>query len=121
MCNIGEAGMWLKLALVFVMTTTPVLADEKSGELSGSFGFYGEKCEKDSKAAGCVMTFVVRGEAAKALYDRIKWKAQPHACSGGQIKDSRNGMRCYKVNDEYACDFGYSFLQQQMTHSDVTC
>lgn len=113
--------MWLKFALIAMITAGPALADEKSGELSGSFGFYGAKCEKDNKAPGCVMTFVIRGEAAKGLYDRIKWKAQPHPCSQGQIKDSRNGMRCYKVKDDYACDFGYSFLQQQMTHSDVTC
>jgi hypothetical protein len=110
------------LAVLFVCCGgTSVFADRLTGELAGSYGFYGDKCDDKGNGIGCVMTFEIKGAAAKALYDRITWKPQPDACTDGLVKDSRNGMRCYKVKGEYSCDFGYSFLQQQMTHSDVTC
>jgi hypothetical protein len=99
----------------------PVLAEQLSGKLNGSYGFFGDKCNEQGQGKGCVMTFTIEGEAAKALYDRIKWKPQPDACTEGLVKDSRNGMRCFKVKDEYSCDFGYSFFAHQMTQSDVTC
>lgn len=109
------------LAFLAVLWAGPAFADFESGTLTGSFGFYGDRCEDNSKAEGCVMTFQISGEAAKALYDRIKWKPQPDACTEGLVKDSRNGMRCFKVKGEYSCDFGYSFVAHRMTGSDVTC
>jgi hypothetical protein len=101
--------------------TLPVAADQLSGTLTGGYGFYGDRCNDKGQGKGCVMTFEISGEAAKALYDRIKWKPQPDACTEGVVKDTRNGMRCFKVKDEYTCDFGYSFLSNEMTDSDMSC
>jgi hypothetical protein len=99
----------------------PVHADPLSGVLTGTYGFYGDGCDEKGQGKTCGMSFEVKGEAAKALYDRIKWKAKPDACTDGLVKDSRNGLRCFKVKTEYSCDFGYSFTLHRMTNSDVAC
>jgi hypothetical protein len=110
-----------RIVLVLALLSTPAAADQLSGSVSGTFGFYGDKCSETGQGKGCVMTFEITGEAAKNLYDRIKWKAQPDACTEGLVKDSRNGLRCFSIAGKYSCDFGYSFLLNRMTPSDVTC
>ena len=110
-----------QVVLAITLLSTPAIADPLSGSLAGTFGFYGDKCDEAGQGKGCVMTFEITGEAAKKLYDRIKWKPQPDACTEGLVKDSRNGLRCFNVAGKYSCDFGYSFLLNRMTHSDVTC
>ena len=101
--------------------TTSGLAEDKSGELSGTFGFYGETCEGNSHAKDCVISFELNGTAAKALFDRMPVMAVPEACTDGLLKDDGNGMRCYKAEGIYRCDFGYSFSKRKMTGSHVSC
>jgi hypothetical protein len=109
------------IAGLLLAVPTSVFAEENSGKLSGTFGFYGDTCEANSKAKGCVISFELSGAAAKALYDRMPVKAVPEACTEGLLKDDGNGMRCYKAEGKYRCDFGYSFSKRKITGSDVSC
>jgi hypothetical protein len=104
-----------------VVMAIPARADFESGELSGSYGFFGDDCEVGSNAPDCKMTFSITGQAAKRLYQRMKSKEVADECTGGKSKDDGNGVRCLKETDGYSCDFGYSFKQRKMTDSDVTC
>jgi hypothetical protein len=108
------------LVALFVIAV-PAYADFESGELSGTYGFYGDDCEASSNAPDCKMTFRISGQAAKRLYQRLKAKEVADECTGGKSKDDGNGVRCLKEDDGYTCDFGYSFKQRKMTDSNVTC
>jgi hypothetical protein len=108
-------------ALLTSCAIVPVNADKLSGPLEGTYGFFGDACNDKGQGKDCKLTFDIKGDAAKALFERIRWKAKPDECTEGVVKDTRTGLRCYKVKNEYSCDFGISFLQNSMTNSDVTC
>ena len=95
-------------------------AAQESGDLKGTYGFF-DSCGPDGKAKTCVMTFEIEGDAAKALYSRMPEKAVPEPCTDGLLKDDGHGLRCYKANSEFRCDFGYSFGGRKFTGSDVSC
>ena len=109
------------LAVAVSALVLPANADQLSGSITGTYGFYGERCDERGEGRGCNMTFEITGEAAKALYNRMRWKPQPDACTEGVVKDDRSGLRCFKAKDSYTCDFGYSFLQNGMVGSDMEC
>jgi hypothetical protein len=110
------------VAVAFVVFAhLPAYAEKLSGSLEGTYGFFGDACDNKGKGKDCKLTIEIKGEAAKALFERIRWKAKPDECTEGVVKDTRTGLRCYKVGAEYSCDFGISFLQNSMTNSDVTC
>lgn len=114
----------MKASIFFVALfamVIPALADFESGELSGSYGFYGDDCEGNSNAPACKLTFQITGQAAKRLYQRLQAKEQADECTGGKSKDDGNGVRCLKEESGYSCDFGYSFKERKMTDSNVTC
>ena len=110
---IGLAALTLGLA-------STADAGQESGNLKGTYGFF-DSCGPDGKSKNCVMTFEVKGDAAKALYSRMPVKAVPEPCTNGLLKDDGHGLRCYKANGEFRCDFGYSFGKRKFTGSDVSC
>ena len=110
------------LALVTtLLLSTPALADFESGDLSGSYGFFGDDCEASSNAPDCKMTFSITGQAAKRMYQRMKAKEVADECTGGKSKDDSKGVTCLKEGAEYNCHFGYSFKQGKLTDSNVVC
>jgi hypothetical protein len=111
----------LVIAAVTMGTILTANAEKLSGPLEGTYGFFGDACDEQGKGKDCKLTIEIKGAAAKALFERIRWKAKPDECTEGVVKDTRTGLRCYKVGAEYSCDFGISFLQNSMTNSDVTC
>jgi hypothetical protein len=116
--------MFVRIAAVSVlalMASVPSIADKLTGPLEGTYGFFGDACNDKGQGKDCKLTIEIKGDAAKALFERIRWKAKPDECTEGVVKDTRTGLRCYKVGGEYSCDFGISFLQNSMTNSDVTC
>ncbi len=104
-----------------LLLSTPAFADFESGDLSGSYGFYGDNCEASSNAPDCKMTFTITGKAAKRMYQRMKAKEVADECTGGKSKDDGKGVSCLKEGNEYSCHFGYSFKQGKLTDSDVVC
>lgn len=111
----------MTMLLISVASAPCAVAQIKSGDLSGGYGFYGDQCEENNQADPCVVTIQINGGAAREIYNRMPDKALPDECTGGLVKEDNNGMRCYKEGKEFSCDFGYSFSGRKMVPSNVTC
>ncbi len=106
-----------------LLVTTPLAlpaAAQDSDSLTGYFGFDRED-DACPRLGTCTISFVVNGAAAKAIYGKMRSKAVADECTGGLVKDDGHGMRCFKEDNGYSCDFGYSFVTKRFGHSLVTC
>jgi hypothetical protein len=109
----------LRLALIAAVCASSAFADD-GDQLTGGFSFDRED-DACPKLGTCTISFQVTGAAAKAIYEKMRIKAVSDECTGGVEKSDKSGMRCYKVDNEYNCDFGYSFAKKRFTPSLVTC
>jgi hypothetical protein len=106
-------------AFVIILLSPPAVAEE-SDALTGSFGFDRED-DACPKLGTCTISFQINGAAAKAIYNKMRVKAVADECTGGLVKEDGQGMRCYKEDSGFSCDFGYSFEKKKFGDSLVTC
>ena len=81
-----------------------------------------EDCASGVKSDTCILSFQLRGKAAKLLFDGMRDKAQQEECTGSMEKGGGNGLYCHKYADgTYLCEFGYSFSEKAFTASVEDC
>lgn len=113
----------VRLAFIAALCAFPAVAqeqEEKDDPLTGEF-FFDREDDACPKLGTCTISLQITGSAAKAIFDKMRTKAKPDECTGGVEKSDKSGMRCFKVDKEYNCDFGYSFEKKQFSQSLVTC
>lgn len=64
---------------------------------------------------------IIRGDAAKRLYDKLSVAAVKDLCTGGRRKDHPSGMQCIKDGNEFTCSLGYGLKSGQTTPGPLTC
>ena len=81
------------LALIFLFLSPAVAADEVP--LQGEAFLGKEDCAGGVKSDRCILSFQLRGKAAKQLYDGMRDEAQREECTGSMEKSSGNGLFCH--------------------------
>jgi hypothetical protein len=107
------------VAFVTLFLASPTGAEE-SDILSGSF-FFDREDNACPKLGTCTISFQIDGAAAMEIYNKMRVKAVADECTGGLVKEDGQGMRCYKEDSGFSCDFGYSFEKKKFGDSLVTC
>ncbi len=110
----------IHLAICAIISLCLPAAAEESGKLTGTYSFDRED-NACPKLGTCTISFQIDGAAAKTIYGKMRVKAVVDECTGGLVKDDGQGMLCYKEEDGYSCDFGYSFEKKKFGDSLVTC
>jgi hypothetical protein len=112
------------LALIFLFLSPTAAADEVPLEGSALLGvFVGDPdCAGGVKSDTCILSFQLRGKAAKLLFDGLRDEAQKEECTGSMEKSGGNGLFCHAYEDgTYFCEFGYSFKEDAFTFSAEDC
>ena len=112
------------LALVFLFLSPAAAAEEVPLEGSALLGaFVGDPdCADGVKSDKCILSFQLKGKAAKLLFEGLRVKAQQEECTGSMEKSGGNGLFCHKYEDgTYRCEFGYSFSEDAFTFSAEDC
>lgn len=108
------------LALIFLFLSPTVAADE--APLEGEAFLGDEDCAGGVQSDKCILSFQLKGKAAKLLFDGLRDKAQQEECTGSMEKSGGNGLFCHKYeNGTYLCEFGYSFSEDAFTFSAEDC
>jgi hypothetical protein len=111
---------------VFLLTLIfgPAVNSAQAGDkLEGLFYLDSYNCEKGTANADCQINFQIAGDAAQAIYEKMKAKAVKEGCEGTALtKTDSSGVSC-TLSDEktYDCDFGYNFARKKLVHSSVSC
>ena len=111
----------LALILLFL---SPAAAEEIPLEGSALLGaFVGDPdCKDGVKSDTCILSFQLRGKAAKLLFDGMRDEAQREECTGSLEKSGGNGLWCHAYEDgTYFCEFGYSFKEDAFVFSAEDC
>ena len=112
------------LALFFLFLSPAAAADEIPLEGSARLGvFEGDPdCADGVKSDTCILSFQLRGNAAKLLFDGMRDEAQRDECTGSLEKSGGNGLFCHAYEDgTYFCEFGYSFKEDAFVFSAEDC
>jgi hypothetical protein len=113
-----HAALIASALLLSFQTGASLAASE--GALKGDFYLQKEVCQEGS--AKCEITLEIQGEAARALYENMKSKAEKDDCTEGFVKIDSGALRCFLMPDKtYECDVGYSFAKKRFVGSDVSC
>ncbi len=108
------------LALIFFLLSPAMAADRSS--LEGEAFLDEEGCAGGVKSDTCILSFQLRGKAAKLLFDGMRGEAQREECTGSMEKSGGNGLFCHAYEDgTYLCEFGYSFKEDAFTFSAEDC
>ncbi len=108
------------LALIFILVSPAFAGDEIP--LQGSVFLDAEACAGGLKSDSCILSFQLKGKAAKQLFDGMRDKAKQEECTGSMEKSGGDGLFCHKYNDgTYLCEFGYSFSKDAFTFSAEDC
>ena len=108
------------LALIFLFLSPAVAADE--APLEGEALLRDEDCAGGVKSDTCILSFQLKGKAAKLLFDGLRDEAQQEECTGSMEKSGGNGLYCHAYDDgTYLCEFGYSFSEDAFTFSAEDC
>jgi hypothetical protein len=113
------------LALIFLFLS-PAAAAEGEIPLEGNAllgAFVGDPdCKDGVKSDTCILSFQLRGKAAKLLFDGMRDEAQREECTGSLEKSGGNGLWCHAYEDgTYFCEFGYSFKEDAFVFSAEDC
>jgi hypothetical protein len=124
--NFGKKSMlrFLHLALIFLFLSPASAADEIPLEGNAHLGaFVGDPdCAGGVKSDTCILSFQLRGKAAKLLFEGLRDEAQREECTGSLEKSGGNGLFCHAYEDgTYLCEFGYSFKEDAFTFSAEDC
>ncbi len=126
--NLGKHPMLrfchLALIFLFLFLSPAMAADEIPLEGSALLGaFVGDPdCAGGVKSDTCILSFQLRGKAAKLLFDGLRDEAQREECTGSLEKSGGNGLFCHAYEDgTYLCEFGYSFKEDAFTFSAEDC
>ncbi len=114
---------FLHLALILLFLS-PATAEEIPLEGSALLGiFEGDPdCKDGVKSDTCILSFQLRGKAAKLLFDGMRDEAQREECTGSLEKSGGHGLFCHAYDDgTYFCEFGYSFKEDAFTFSAEDC
>ena len=114
---------FLNLALILLFLS-PAAADEVPLEGTALLGvFEGDPdCAGGVKSDTCILSFQLKGKAAKLLFDGMRDEAQKEECTGSMEKSGGNGLFCHAYEDgTYLCEFGYSFKEDAFTFSAEDC
>jgi hypothetical protein len=120
--NFGRQAMahFRHLALIFLFLSPAVAADEVP--LEGEALLRDEDCAGGVKSDTCILSFQLRGKAAKLLFKRLRDEPQKEECTGSMEKSGGNGLYCHAYEDgTYLCEFGYSFKEDAFTFSAEDC
>ena len=108
------------LALIFLFLSPAVAADQ--APLEGEAFLGDEDCAGGVKSDTCILSFQLKGKAAKLLFDGLRDEAQQEECTGSMEKSGGNGLFCHAYEDgTYFCEFGYSFKEDAFTFSAEDC
>jgi hypothetical protein len=108
------------LALIFLFLSPAAAADEVP--LEGSAFLGDEDCAGGVKSDTCILSFQLRGKAAKLLFDGMRVKAKQEECTGSMEKGGGNGLYCHAYEDgTYLREFGHSFSGDAFTFSAEDC
>jgi hypothetical protein len=108
------------LALIFLFLSPAVAADKVP--LEGEAFLGDEDCAGGLKSDTCILSFQLKGKAAKLLFDGLRDKAKQEECTGSMEKSGGNGLYCHKYADgTHLCEFGYSFSEDAFTFSAEDC
>lgn len=108
------------LALIFLFLSPAAVAEEVP--LEGSAFLGDEDCAGGVKSDTCILSFQLKGKAAKQLFDGLRDEAQQEECTGSMEKSGGNGLFCHKYEDgTYLCEFGYSFKEDVFVFSAEDC
>ena len=112
------------LALTFLFLCPAAAAEEMPLEGNALLGaFVGDPdCKDGVKSDTCILSFQLRGKAAKLLFDGMRDEAQREECTGSLEKSGGNGLFCHAYDDgTYFCEFGYSFKEDAFVFSAEDC
>ena len=112
------------LALIFLFLSPAVAGDEVPLEGSALLGIFDgdPDCADGAKSDTCILSFALRGKAAKLLFKRLRDEPQKEECTGSMEKSGGNGLYCHAYEDgTYLCEFGYSFKEDAFTFSAEDC
>lgn len=89
------------VALIFLFLSPAMAADEIPLEGEALLGaFAGDPdCAGGVKSDTCVLSFQLRGKAAKLLFDGLRDEAQKEECTGSLEKSGGNGLFCHAYED----------------------
>jgi hypothetical protein len=108
------------LALIFLFLSPAVAADQVPLEGEALLG--DEYCAVGLQPGTCILSFRLRGKAAKLLFDGLRDEAQQEECTGSMEKSGGNGLYCHAYTDgTYLCEFGYLFSEDAFSFSAEDC
>ena len=64
---------------------------------------------------------IIRGQAAKELYEALPVSETPDACTGGMQKSDPKGMFCINDNKDFTCSLGYVLKTRAVTAGPLSC
>lgn len=109
-------------AMALTSMTTDTFADVKSGAIEGEYRIDSESCRVGQARPECRIYFEFRGSVARELYEAMKSGGVADLCTGGQVKTSADGLRCFELGaSEYVCDVGYNFATHKLVSGNMTC
>ena len=90
------------LALIFLFLSSAAAADEVPLEGNVLLGaFVGDPdCAGGVKSDTCILSFQLRGKAAKLLFNGLRDEAQREECTGSMEKSGGNGLFCHRMRME---------------------
>ncbi len=107
-------------SLIFLFLSPTAAADQTP--LQGEAFLGDEDCPGGVKSDTCILSFALRGKAAKLLFDGMRDEAQREECTGSMEKSGGNGLFCHAYEDgTYLCEFGYSFKEDAFVFSAEDC
>ena len=113
------------VALIFLFLSPAVAADDVplEGSVFPPGIFVGDPdCADGAKSDTCILSFALRGKAAKLLFDGLRDEAQQEECTGSMEKSGGNGLFCHAYEDgTYLCEFGYSFKEDAFVFGAEDC
>ena len=108
--------------LVFILLFLSPAAAADEIPLHGEAYLGEEICASGMKSDTCILSFQLKGEAAKLLFDGLRDEAQREECTGSMEKSGGNGLFCHKYEDgTYLCEFGYSFKEDAFVFGAEDC
>lgn len=108
------------LALILLFVSPAIAAEDDP--LEGSAFLDADGCKDGVKSDKCILSFQLKGKAAKLLFDGMRDKAKLEDCTGSMEKSGGNGLFCHSYTDgTYFCEFGYSFSDDAFTFSAEDC
>lgn len=115
---------FLHLALILLFLSPAAAAEEIPLEGNAVLGaFEGDPdCKDRVKSDTCILSFQLKGKAAKLLFEGLRDEARREECTGSLEKGGGNGLFCHAYEDgTYLCEFGYSFKEDAFTFSAEDC